>query len=403
MNEVTKMNDEGQVSNTKSELEIMTEELLLDTVSSLDANKTIKVPISELAALGAGVSSLTSGIATVTQTISIPAKGLYRIPNKKAKDALKKAKDGNFWGAIKKADGSSKMAKLQSVDSFTATTTSKMVMPIDPAAAMMAVALYSLEKEIGQIAEMEKEILSYLELEKESEIETDVETLMDITRKYKSGWDNEHFIASNHKLVLDIQRTARKNINFYNKKISEMLKNKKLALSQVQVRSLLDDLEKKFQYYRLSLYTYSLSSLMEIMLSGNFKEEYITGIRNQMISMSAVYRDLFDESSIKLERISVTSIESNMLKGLGTIGNVFGKAIGKIPLVEKGQVDELLERRGERLKSSAISLENEAVREFASLSNPNTGMFVEKMNDMIIIFNHSDSISFDKEYLYLSE
>lgn len=101
------MNDEGQVSNTKSELEIMTEELLLDTVSSLDANKTIKVPISELAALGAGVSSLTSGIATVTQTISIPANGLYRIPNKKAKDALKKAKDGNFWGAIKKADGSS--------------------------------------------------------------------------------------------------------------------------------------------------------------------------------------------------------------------------------------------------------------------------------------------------------
>ena len=64
--------------------------------------------------------------------------------------------------------------QLQSVDSFTATTTSKMVMPIDPAAAMMAVALYSLEKEIGQIAEMEKEILSYLELEKESEIETEL-------------------------------------------------------------------------------------------------------------------------------------------------------------------------------------------------------------------------------------
>ena len=103
MNEITKMNDEGQVSNTKSELEIMTEELLLDTVSSLDANKTIKVPISELAALGAGVSSLTSGIATVTQTISIPANGLYRIPNKKAKDALKKAKDGNFWGSDQKS------------------------------------------------------------------------------------------------------------------------------------------------------------------------------------------------------------------------------------------------------------------------------------------------------------
>lgn len=402
MNEVAKMNNEVQTTNSKTELELITQDLLLDTVANLEQNKTIKVPISELATLGAGVSSLIPKMAQITQTTSFPVDGLYRLVNKGVDDVLKQAKDGTFWGALKKADGSSKMLKLQSVDSLAATTTSNMVMPIDPATAMMAVALYSIEKELGKIAEMEREILSFLELEKKAEIEADVETLMDITRKYKTSWDNEHFIASNHKLVLDIQRTARKNTNFYFKKIEERIKNKKLTLSQTQVNSLLKDLENEFKYYRLSLYTYSLASLMEIMLSGNFKEEYISGIKTQIISMSTTYRNLFEESSIKLEKISSTAIEANMLKGIGTVGNAFGKAIGRIPLVEKGSLDEFLENSGEKLKVNAQSMENKPIKEFAALNNPRTFVFIEKMDDMITIFNHSNSIAFDKDYLYLS-
>ena len=402
MNKVIKTNNETQVSNTKNDLELMTESLLMDTISNLDENKTIKVPISELATLGAGVSSLIPKMATITKTTSLPVDGLYRLANQGVEEVLKQAKDGNFWGALKKADGSSKMLKLQSIDSLTATTTSNMVMPIDPATAMMAIALYSIEKELGQIAEMEREILSFLEIEKKAEIEADVETLMDIIRKYKSSWDNEHFIASNHKLIIDIQRTARKNINFYFKKITERVKSNKLTLSQTQVNSLLKDLENEFKYYRIALYTYSLSSLLEIMLSGNFKEEYINSIKVQITSMSMAYRDLFDESSIKLEKLSSITIESNMLKGVGIAGNAFGKAISKMPLIEKGPIDELLEKGGEKLKLSAINREHKAIREFAALSNPKTAVFTEKMDDMISIFNCSNSIAFDKEYLYLS-
>lgn len=402
MNKVIKTNNETQVSNTKNDLELMTESLLMDTISNLDENKTIKVPISELATLGAGVSSLIPKMATITKTTSLPVDGLYRLANQGVEEVLKQAKDGNFWGALKKADGSSKMLKLQSIDSLTATTTSNMVMPIDPATAMMAIALYSIEKELGQIAEMEREILSFLEIEKKAEIEADVETLMDIIRKYKSSWDNEHFIASNHKLIIDIQRTARKNINFYFKKITERIKSNKLTLSQTQVNSLLKDLENEFKYYRIALYTYSLSSLLEIMLSGNFKEEYINSIKVQITSMSMAYRDLFDESSIKLEKLSSITIESNMLKGVGIAGNAFGKAISKMPLIEKGPIDELLEKGGEKLKLSAINREHKAIREFAALSNPKTAVFTEKMDDMISIFNCSNSIAFDKEYLYLS-
>lgn len=51
---------------------------------------------------------------------------------------------------------------------------------------------------------MQQQIMSFLETEKESEIEADVQTLSDLMEKYKYNWDNEYFISSNHKLVLDI-------------------------------------------------------------------------------------------------------------------------------------------------------------------------------------------------------
>ena len=41
---------------------------------------------------------------------------------------------------------------------------------------------------------------------------------------------------------------------------------------------------------------------MDIMLSENFKEEYITGIKEQIASMASAYRFLFNESSSKLEK-----------------------------------------------------------------------------------------------------
>ena len=95
---------------------------------------------------------------------------------------------------------------------------------MNPATMMMAVALFSIEKELGNIADMEKQILAFLEIEKESEIEADVEILVNIINQYKFNWDNEHYVNSNHKLVLDIQWTARKNMNAYQKKVNEILK-----------------------------------------------------------------------------------------------------------------------------------------------------------------------------------
>ena len=132
---------------------------------------------------------------------------------------------------MKTAEGGSRFAQFQAVSDLSVTNTITTATSVNPAMMMMAVALYSVEKEIKTISETSKQILSFLETEKESEIEADVEQLLDIIQKYKSNWDNKHFIAGNHKMVLDIQRTARKNVNFYKKQLDEMITSKNLLVA----------------------------------------------------------------------------------------------------------------------------------------------------------------------------
>lgn len=401
MGEIINLNSASEIASVSGEdalLEI-TQGILVDARTTLDSKKSLSVPIAELATLGAGVSSLIPALNTITQTSTIAMDGLYTLANAGVGDVLKVAKNGNFWGAFKTADGASKFAQLQATGPISATT--QTVAAINPATMMMAVALSSIEQELEKIEEMQKQIISFLEIEKESEIEADVETLMGIVRKYKMNWDNEHYVASNHKMVLDIQRTARKNMLGYQKKITEIIGKKQLIVAQANVKQAFTDLEKKFKYYRLSLYTFSLSSLMEIMLSGNFKESYIEGIKDEIREMTETYRSLFDKSSHYLEKIGGSALEANVLKGVGTAGKAVGKFIGSIPLIKEGPVDEFLQESGAQIKKNAIGMEKEAVHSFASISNPGTRVFMDKMEDMIQIYNHTEQICFDDKRIYL--
>lgn len=405
MGEITRI--DGKESHPKGQEVIphqadiieVTNGILMDVRSDLPEKVSFSMPIAQLATLGAGVSSLIPALHTVTQTTTVNAQGLYRLANAGVGDALKVARNGNFWGAFKCADGTSKFAQLQSAGPLTATRTA--TVPIDPATMLMAIALFSIEQKLDSIAEMQKQIFTFLEVEKESEIEADVETLISMISKYKYNWDNEHYLQSNHKMVLDLQRTARKNMLSFQKQVTEVLNSRQLVVAQMKVKSTLKDLLKKFKYYRLSLYTFSLASLLEIMLSGNFKEEYITGIKEEIESLSMTYRDLYGKCSEYLERLGNSALEANLLKGIGNASNAVGKLIGSIPKIKDGQVDEFLQDSGERLKNNAVGMERNVVKAFAEISNPGTGVFTEKMRDMILIYNHTAEICFDDKQIYL--
>ena len=377
----------------------MVDAALADIHTEIERGNAITVPIVQLGLLGGTVASMIPALRTATQTTTVNTTGLYRLANESIGDTLKVAKNGNFWGAFKKADGGSKFVQLQNAGPVSATNS--YVMPIDPATMMMAAALFVIEQQLGNIEEMGEQIISFLEIEKESKIEADVKTLTSIIANYKHNWDNKLFVASNHKMVLDIQRSSREHMISYQRMVSDSLKAKSLIMGQSKVAAALDGLMKKFKYYKLSLFSYSLASMLEVMLSGNFKEEYLQGICHELEEQGAAYRDLFTKSSVYLEKISGTAIEKNVLKGIGTTSVALGKFVGELPLLKKGSADEFLQNRGLKLSNQAEKLESAAVRSFAEIRDPGIRVFVSRMTDMSQIYNHTSDICFDEKNIYL--
>lgn len=400
MNEIVEANRANKIeiaNNRPAGIELSG--LLADTRTEFDGKSVTTIPIAELAALGAGVSSLVPAFRTVTQTTSVAVDGVFRIANAVTGDTLKLAQNGNAWGALKTAAGKSKMAQLTKVENLSAVT--QTVAAFNPATVLMAAALYSMEKDLKKITATQQEILSFLEVENESQIEADVGSLVDVVTNYKYNWDNELSMASSHKLVMDIQNRARKNMLAYQKKVLNAISAKKPAITQSKMAAEQTDLEKKFKYYRLSVYNFSLASMMKIMLSGNFKEAYITKIQNEIESLAISYRELFQKGSLYLEKLGNVGIEANVIKGLGTAEKTVGKFIGAIPMIKEGPVDEFLQDKGETLQKSAADKERKALEMFASLGNPGIRVFIEKMEDMIHIYNHTSGIYCDKDNIYL--
>ena len=393
MNEIIKKEEnEIQKASENEGLLVDANNQLEEVRLSIVQENTISIPIAELSSLGTAICSMIPSLRKVTHKISFATDGLYRIVNAETGDILKNAKDGK--------KGTSKLAKLSEAESISGTVETFRA-PLDPSTMMMAAALYSIQKELSNIEEMQRQIISFLQFEKESEIEADIETLIDIAKKYTLNWDNEHFVTSNHKQMLDIQRTARKNMIAYQKQVDAVIEKKRLFLNQGEINRIFADLEKKFKYYRLSLYSYSLSSFMEIMLSGNFKEAYINGVKAEILDRQFQYRNLFDKGSLYLEKLGGSVLESYLLKGVGVAGETLGKVIGNIPYIKDGNVDEFLQDNGEKIIKNASNLKTKAVYDFSLLNNPGTGMIINKLNDMNRIYNHTAEICVDQNNIYL--
>ena len=96
-----------------SEKAALSDWFVADTETDLSRAEVFRMPIEGFATLGPAVAALLPQFRTVVQTTTVKSDGLYRLANKASGDVLKKAKNGNFWGAFKKADGGSRFAQLQ--------------------------------------------------------------------------------------------------------------------------------------------------------------------------------------------------------------------------------------------------------------------------------------------------
>jgi len=357
------------------------------------------IPIGELAAIGGAVGELVPSLRTVTNTVTISADGLYRLAEAKVGDKLKLAKDGLLWGAKKTAQGESKLAKFAEVGSLDAT--SKAVMAINPTTMMVAVALGVIEKQLGDILELERQILSFLEREKEATIESQIRSLVSNIQEYKYNWDNPQYLQAQQTHAEQYIDKALQNMSSIQKEIADILKSKNLIIANAAIDADKQKLLKKIQYYRMALYTYSLAELWKVMLLHNYQEEYLQKINNDILTYEKQYKKVYADSLEYLSKKVDGSIETNVAKGIGIAGKAIGNLIGNIPVIKDGPVDEWLIKGGNNLEKNSQDLKDKKLSEIELLCDSGADIVMKELDNLKQIFNHTTDICFDRDAIYL--
>ena len=99
--------------------------------------------------------------------------------------------------------------------------------------------------------------------------------------------------------------------------------------------------------------------------------------------------------------MSNSAFDTNVLKWIGSAGKTVGDFLATVHIVKEAPIDEFLLDSSKQLQSNANEKVKKSVSDFSSISNPYTSVFIEKMNEMILIYNHTSQICIDENRIYL--
>lgn len=271
----------------------------------------------------------------------------------------------------------------------------------DPAMIFMAAALANVDKKLDSIQELQQEMMDFLVQKERAELRGNLVTLSDIMKNYRFNWNNDRYVNSSHNKVFDIRQTAEQKILFYQEQISAKLQKKSFFHSDKDAKKQIDAVQTSFTEYQLALYTLGFSSFLDVMLAGNYNSEYLSGIKQKIEDYSFEYRELYTKCYDQLEAYFGSSIESTLLKGLKTASKATGKAIGKVPVLNKAPVDKALIGAGTKLDRLEDQRTVQQLRKLADRQVSCVRPFVENIEMLDNLYNHPISMVFDSETVYL--
>lgn len=367
------------------------EKAIAERASGIRLNQCLKVTFGDVAALGTSLSQLIPSLRTITMN------GIGYIPvNMGAGDILKSAGEGIYYGAHVTKEGASVMTKWVQAGPTSA------VMPISPTMIMMAAMLANIEKKLDNIQETQMKILSFLVQDKQAEQQGNLNVLTDILNGYKHNWDNKQYLSNHHMKVLDIKQTAEKNILFYQEQIAAAIKKVPAIHLDQAVKGAMADIGKLFSNYRMALYLFAFSSFLEVMLLGNFRQEYLDQVATKVKAYDEHYQTQFSKCRDMIKKFSSESVETQVLAGIGNASKALGKLIGSAPILAQGPVDEWLQDSGDKLLRGNDEKAQRIMQLFTVEDELVTETFVDSIRNVGVICNQTTGILIDGDALYLA-
>ena len=376
----------------------------VEKISEMELNKAKKIPISNFALLGTAFSQMSEAARTTVTTVTseIKMENLYRgIWPEGANGRLAFNINGATVGNIMGEKGIDSRMLFKPIGEVSVENTITSIKSIDPTMIAIAVALMEINKKLDGIQSSIDEVLRFLETDKQAKQRGNLQTLAEIMEDFKRKGNDADFCKIKNHTVQEIQRDARQDIEFYKTRIETAVKEKKTFHSRKDVREYVDSITTNFAEYQLACYLYAYSAFLDTVLRKDFEEGSIDSCRNKIIRIAEDYDALFRECRAQIASYQRSSAENKVVGGVGKTADTLGKAIRSIPVIEKGQVDELLLNAGDVLRDVNKDTVKAQVNNLEVLENNRMGDFLNGIGIMGALCNRKSAMITDGMNLYV--
>lgn len=393
----TLFSEETMSKSTKNQI-IKAEYIPSASHDEIDTRSSFKLPVDDLSDLGSTFAIIASEIGRAIDD-SHNSEGLYRcVFPEGVTGKLATFKDNPEYnlGTIINENGLAGQARWKPFEAKSA------IMSINPAVIAIAVAVFNINQKLDQIEDTTREILQFLQQDKESVLEATVNTLADIFDHYRFNSDNDLWKVSQLTVVTTIKGKAEQSIIFYRKEIEKAIRETRRLHVNYQVDKAGRKIQHHFKYYQLGVYLYAYASFLEVVLNGNFRKDYLDHICEKLREYSQQYRFDYTEIYDRLESYTKSSVETIALKGIGKASKGIGSAIGRIPVVSRGPVDEALIAAGNSAKNLSRKHSNSTMRAFRNNRDAGIQLFLENIDKVNQISNKPVEILFNRDMVYIT-
>lgn len=359
----------------------------------------VKFPKAELFALGMIGSMFIKQTGTVTTTLNMD--GIYLVTLPKGLH-LANFKDGSGISAMAYDKGNhlKAQARLHKLGGITAEQT--YIAPLDPATACMALMLLCIDKKLDAIQETQKDILSVIKTKEHGDIKGNIQYLYDILANLKNHYSDEQYKKEYRLKAQDIIQDSYKYIETYKERLKDGISKNKGLHTTIQANKEITSLVEDFAYYRLTIFMFAYAHYVELLLGNTIDENLVQSELQRLNNLSMDYRKMYTDLYNYLDTLNHTSLDKKAIDVLGNASQELGHMIHKVPLLEKGPVDEALVSLGKNVKKQAKNSLVDSLEYLRNYKQLNVDGFVKQYEKLGYMYSGEASLLFDKNNVYIS-
>lgn len=383
------------ISQTKQLLNQLVEIECIPVESDYSIINHEKFSLDKLMTTGLNLSAL---IPTIKETKELKQTGttLYKMvpPKGIIKGSLQSNNGITFGHFVNKKGLITNRASFESVAKTTAT--------VNPYAILITAAVSVVTKKLDSIKDKQIEILEFVKIQEEAKIKANVKVLQEISEQLQYNIDNDLYKSTKVLEISRIKADSEASIISCKKQIQSIASKTNLFHFDKDIKNKTAELEKIFQNYQLSLYQFSYSSFLEVVLYENFDRGYLNLVHDKVINYIDDFRKIHDECYDKLLSDSKTSIESTAIKGFAGMTKGIGKAVQKISLTLTGEDENNLLEFSNKVKDYNNQRIESKMDSFSKDQESCSLVFADNIKTINTLFNNELEILFDDENLYVT-